>query len=102
MLIGTLLTIEAVSRVYAIEQTATLPDPIFADGFEGFAPATVFVHYPANGHFITVRGSGGSVNWTQGTTTASTGDTFALTLELTGPIEWKPLLDDTTYAIGPN
>ena len=102
MLIGTLLTIEAVSRVYAMEQTATLPDPIFADGFEGFAPATVFVHYPANGHFITVRGSGGSVNWTQGTTTASTGDTFALTLELTGPIEWKPLLDDTTYAIGPN
>jgi predicted alpha/beta superfamily hydrolase len=81
---------------------AALPDPIFTDGFEGFAPATVFVHYPASSHAITFRGAGGGLSWTQGTAAAQTGDTFALTLELTTAIEWIPLLDDITYALGPN
>jgi predicted alpha/beta superfamily hydrolase len=102
VLIGVLLVTLAMPRAYSMEQTATLPDPIFADGYEVFATSTLFVHYPANSHSITIRGSGGGLNWTQGMAAARTGDTFALTLELTASIEWKPLLDDATSALGPN
>ena len=67
--------------------------------------ATVHVHYPvAAGHAITVRGSAGGLSWTQGKATASSSSgTFTTTLTgLTAPAEWKPLLDDATWAVGPN
>lgn len=61
------------------------------------------VHYPAGTHTVTVRGSAGGLNWTTGTTTTASGDTFTVTLSgVTTTMEWKPLLDDTTWAIGPN
>ena len=35
--------------------------------------------------------------------TSASGDTFTYTLTgITTAVEWKPLLDDTTWAIGPN
>jgi predicted alpha/beta superfamily hydrolase len=65
--------------------------------------ATVRVHYPAAGHALTVRGSAGNLSWTQGQPTSAAGDVFSYTLNgLTAPAEWKPLLDDTTWARGPN
>jgi predicted alpha/beta superfamily hydrolase len=65
--------------------------------------AMVRVHYPAGTHAITVRGSAGGLDWTTGQPTAASGDTFSYTLTgVTATLEWKPLLDDTTWAIGPN
>jgi predicted alpha/beta superfamily hydrolase len=63
----------------------------------------VRVHYPAGAHTVTVRGSAGGLNWTTGVATSASGDTFTYTLTgVTAAVEWKPLLDDTTWAIGPN
>ncbi len=65
--------------------------------------ATVRVHYPAAGHTVTVRGSAGGLSWTQGAATTASGDTFTVTLSgLGAAAEWKPLLDDSTWALGPN
>jgi hypothetical protein len=52
---------------------------------------------------VTIRGSAGGLDWTTGRAMAASGDTFTITLTgITAPIEWKPLLDDTTWALGPN
>jgi predicted alpha/beta superfamily hydrolase len=52
---------------------------------------------------VTLRGSAGGLSWTQGTATSASGDTFSYTIAgLATTIEWKPLLDDTTWALGPN
>jgi predicted alpha/beta superfamily hydrolase len=65
--------------------------------------ATLRVHYPAGAHAVTIRGSAPGLSWTQGQPTSASGDTFTYTLTgLTAPAEWKPLLDDTTWARGPN
>ncbi len=65
--------------------------------------AMVRVHYPAGTHKVTVRGSAAGLNWTTGMSMAASGDTFTVTLTgVTAALEWKPLLDDTTLAIGPN
>jgi predicted alpha/beta superfamily hydrolase len=61
------------------------------------------IHYPAGGHAVTVRGGGGGLSWTQGTATTPSGNTFSFTsASVSSPIEWKPLLDDATWARGPN
>ena len=65
--------------------------------------AVVRVHYPAASHTVKVRGSAGGLNWTAGAATSAAGDTFTYTLTgVTTAVEWKPLLDDATWAIGPN
>jgi predicted alpha/beta superfamily hydrolase len=65
--------------------------------------ALVRVHYPAMSHAITVRGGAAGLSWTTGTATVAAGDTYSLSLTgITTPVEWKPLLDDTTWALGPN
>jgi predicted alpha/beta superfamily hydrolase len=66
--------------------------------------AIVRVHYPAGTHSITIRGSGGGLDWNTGVAMAASG-TDVYTFELSGltvPIEWKPLLDDSTWSRGPN
>jgi predicted alpha/beta superfamily hydrolase len=61
------------------------------------------IHYPAASHSMTIRGSAASLSWTSGAATSASGDTFSYTLSgVTTPVEWKPLLDDKTWAIGPN
>ncbi len=65
--------------------------------------ALLRVHYPAGTHKVTVRGSASGLTWTAGMATSASGDTFSVTLTgVTTKVEWKPLLDDTTWAIGPN
>jgi predicted alpha/beta superfamily hydrolase len=65
--------------------------------------AIVRVHYPAGTHTVTVRGAAGGMNWTTGQATTASGDTYSYTLSgVTTPVEWKPLLDDATWALGPN
>jgi predicted alpha/beta superfamily hydrolase len=65
---------------------------------------TIRVHYPAKSHSVTIRGNTAPLNWTQGQATVSGGtDTFTFSWpSLTSPAEYKPLLDDTTWALGPN
>jgi predicted alpha/beta superfamily hydrolase len=65
--------------------------------------AVVRVHYPAAMHAVTIRGSAGGLSWTAGKSMSASGDTFTYSLTaVTAAIEWKPLLDDTTWALGPN
>jgi predicted alpha/beta superfamily hydrolase len=70
----------------------------------GTGATVVRVHYPAGSHTVTVRGAADGLSWTQGQPTVETAtDTFSYTLTgVTAPIEWKPMLDDTTWALGPN
>jgi len=65
--------------------------------------AMVRVHYPAATHKVTVRGSAAGMSWTTGVAMSASGDTFTYALTgVTTTVEWKPLLDDATWAIGPN
>jgi predicted alpha/beta superfamily hydrolase len=76
-----------------------------AGGGGGAAPdtAVVRVHYPAGSHAVTVRGGAAGLSWTEGQPTTASGDTYSYTLTgVSAPVEWKPLLDDTTWARGPN
>ncbi len=70
----------------------------------GTTPSTVIVHYPAGwGNSITLRGAGAGLSWSSGTaTTWTTGDAWTLTLNLSQPVDCKPLFNDQTWAIGPN
>jgi predicted alpha/beta superfamily hydrolase len=68
-------------------------------------PTTIRVHYPAAGHGLMIRGSGAGLDWSANEPMAGVGDTFTYTIaatKMTGPIEWKPLLDGATWARGPN
>ena len=65
--------------------------------------ALVRVHYPAGSHAVTIRGSASGLTWSAGKAMTASGNTFSVTLTgITTAIECKPLLDDTTWAIGPN
>jgi predicted alpha/beta superfamily hydrolase len=87
-------------------EAAALVDAAEASASEEAASPTVTtlrVHYPAGSHTLTVRGSGGGLSWTTGAATVAAGDVFTFSISaLATPIEWKPLLDDTTWARGPN
>jgi predicted alpha/beta superfamily hydrolase len=73
-----------------------------ATGGGSASTTTLRIHYPA-GNSIAVRGSGGGLNWNAGMATLAAGNVYTATLTgLTSPIEWKPLLTDTTWARGPN
>lgn len=69
----------------------------------GSATATLIVHYPVGTHGLSVRGSASGLSWTQGVAMSGSSDTFTLSVaSVSAPFEWKPLLDDTTWARGPN
>jgi predicted alpha/beta superfamily hydrolase len=70
----------------------------------GASTATIIhVHYPAGAQAITLRGSAAGLSWTSGQATTSTAtDEHTLVLSnLSGSIEWKPVLG-ATWALGPN
>jgi predicted alpha/beta superfamily hydrolase len=75
-----------------------------SDAPTGPATTTIRIHYPAGSHAITVRGSAAPWNWNTGTsTTASGSGVFTITTTaVTGAFQFKPLLDDTTWSLGPN
>jgi predicted alpha/beta superfamily hydrolase len=63
----------------------------------------VRVHYPAGTHAMTMRGSAKGLSWTSGQPMMGAGNTFTYAFAgLSAPAEYKPLLDDTTWARGPN
>ena len=109
----------ACSQTPATQDSAPIPDRWTPDvarppgearqpdrGVDRTGPsATVLrVHYPAGSGKLTVRGGGAPLSWSQGLAlTSGTDDTWTLTTtELAGTIEWKPLLDDQTWSLGPN
>jgi predicted alpha/beta superfamily hydrolase len=67
---------------------------------------TLRVHYPAGAHPVSVRGDALPLDWGHGISmTAGADDTweYAVTLPSSvAQVEWKPLLDDGTWSIGPN
>jgi predicted alpha/beta superfamily hydrolase len=65
---------------------------------------TIRVHYPAGAHKVSLRGSLAPLTWDAGTAlSAGADDTWTMTTtSITTPFEWKPLLDDTTWSLGPN
>lgn len=73
-------------------------------GVPATAHAVVQVQYPAGTHTLTLRGSALPLSWNAGLTgTRGEDDMWTFDLgELPAPIELKPLLDDTTWARGPN
>lgn len=63
----------------------------------------VRVHYPAGTHAVTIRGNASGLTWTQGQPMSGSGNTYTYVISgLTGPAEWKPLLDDATWSRGSN
>jgi predicted alpha/beta superfamily hydrolase len=70
----------------------------------GPAATTIRIHYPAGAHAITLRGSLTPYNWTTGVAlTSGASDTWTITTPvISAPLEFKPLLDDTTWSLGPN
>ena len=80
-----------------VDAAATAPDA------NANTATVIRVHYPVQGHALTVRGSGGGLSWTTGLPATASGDDFSFTLTgVTDVVEWKPLLDDNTWALGPN
>jgi predicted alpha/beta superfamily hydrolase len=84
------------------------PDAPTADGGTstsdgGETATTIRIVYP-DGERIALRGAGGGLDWESGAdTTAMGGGLYVYTTtEITEPVEWKPLLDDATWARGPN
>lgn len=65
---------------------------------------TLVVKYPAGMRTVFVRGSRAPFNWNTGVAMQKVdAQTWSLTVTtLTGDLEWKPLLDDTTWSRGPN
>ena len=70
------------------------------------APAvtTLRIHYPAGTHSVTLRGSVAPWNWNTGApaTSAGNGVYTVTTTAVSAPFQFKPLLDDTTWSLGPN
>jgi predicted alpha/beta superfamily hydrolase len=65
----------------------------------------VRVHYPvSSGHALTIRGNAAGLSWNAGLPMiAAPDDTWEFTLpEAAAPVEWKPMIDDQTWARGPN
>jgi predicted alpha/beta superfamily hydrolase len=94
---------QATCLMFALTATpAFAADPIFGQGFETFAYAYVTAHYPAGAHSIVARGDGGGLSWDAGAPMSRAGDTFTRALPLTAPAQWKPVLDDATFALGPD
>ncbi|HTQ41612.1 MAG TPA: alpha/beta hydrolase-fold protein [Polyangiaceae bacterium] len=65
---------------------------------------TLRVHYPAGTHTITLRASAAPWSWNAGAKmTAGPNGTWTIsTTAITAPFQFKPLLDDTTWSLGPN
>ena len=69
------------------------------------ASTTLHIHYPGTGHAITVRGSSsGTLSWSSSAAASSQDDqTWTVTVsKAKGTLQFKPLLDDRSWSIGPN
>jgi hypothetical protein len=70
----------------------------------GAAVTTIRIHYPAGTHALAIRGSVAPWSWNTGVPMSSgPSDTWSVTTTTaTTAFEFKPLLDDTTWSLGPN
>ncbi|PZR05111.1 MAG: esterase [Archangium gephyra] len=86
------------SGVVSVEDAGVQPDAGTS------LTTTLVVKYPAGTHTLYVRGNKLPLNWNSGIAmTKVSADTWTLSLPtLTSDLEWKPLLDDTTWSRGPN
>ncbi len=74
-----------------------------SDSADAAVVTTVRVHYPVGQQAITLRGSGGGLNWTTGAPTTGSAEVYSYSItNLATPIEFKPLLDDKTWSRGSN
>ena len=88
------------------------PDLAPAAGDDGGAPpdlapalTTIRIHYPADTHFVALRGDGAPLTWSTGVKLTQAADgSFTYTFATPPPsrVEFKPLLDDATWSHGPN
>ena len=81
-------------------------DPIEDMALQANGTTTLRVHYPAGAHGMTIRGDALPLSWSAGVSmTAGADDTWTYVVTLDPSITelaWKPLLDDATWARGPN
>ncbi|MEO6952206.1 MAG: alpha/beta hydrolase-fold protein [Polyangia bacterium] len=85
----------------ALPDAATLTDLSTVDA--STMTTTLRVHYPAGSHTLSIRGSVAPLDWTTGHgMSALADDTWTLKVEADASFEYKPLLDDSTWSIGPN
>jgi predicted alpha/beta superfamily hydrolase len=75
-----------------------------ADTAAGSKTTVLHVHYPAGTQTLAVRGSAGPLSWTLGVVMSpGAQDTWTFASNtLKGTVEWKPLLGDKVWALGPN
>jgi predicted alpha/beta superfamily hydrolase len=65
---------------------------------------TLRVHYPAGAHTISLRASAAPWSWNAGAamTQGANGTWTISTTAIAAPFQFKPLLDDATWSLGPN
>lgn len=70
----------------------------------GTNATAIVVRYPSNGHKLTLRGNGAGLNWAAGAAMVDAGGgTWTYALPVLGTdLEYKPLLDDQIWSLGPN
>jgi predicted alpha/beta superfamily hydrolase len=71
----------------------------------GPAVTLIRVHYPDSGHTLSLRGDTAPLDWTKSVPLTADADktTYEYLLQSpAGPVQFKPLLDDTTWAHGDN
>ncbi len=74
-----------------------------ADAGPPVTASTIRIHYPRVGHTLSIRGALAPLSWTQGVTTSELADGWSwASTNLTAASDFKPLLDDATWSIGPN
>jgi predicted alpha/beta superfamily hydrolase len=79
--------------------TPTAPPPDLAP------PLTAIrIHYPVGTHALALRGDTAPLNWDKGLALTGTNGDFTYTFASTPstPVQFKPLLDDTTWSHGAN
>jgi len=93
----------AVMAFTALPGITPAAELVFSNSFEPPGPTTLIVHYPAGNQSLSARGTGGGLSLVQGVLLNRSGDTFTLVLNnVAAPFSWKPLLNDVTYALGPD
>jgi predicted alpha/beta superfamily hydrolase len=83
---------------------AGLMDGGSVDAGSTHSMTTIRVHYPAGNHSLAIRGGAPPLSWTAGEAMTGAGqDVWTYVIpNLPSALEWKPLLDDATWARGPN
>jgi predicted alpha/beta superfamily hydrolase len=102
---GTPPTSDSGTRDGAAQQDAGSGADAQSDAAPPGPPVTTLrVHYPAGSHTISLRASAAPWSWNAGAAmTGGPNGTWTIsTTAIVAPFQFKPLLDDTTWSLGPN